>query len=251
MNAGPTAIIAEDEPLLRAEIRQAIASLWPQLEIVAEATDGNEAVRAFELNSPAILFLDVRMPGRSGLDVAAHVGGRAHIVFITAFDQHAMAAFEHGAVDYILKPLSTARLAMTVERVRQRTSTPPVDLGRMVAELRASIVPPRAYLQWLSVAHEDEIRLITVAEVCYLRADKKYTAVVTDQSTYLLTASLKELKERLDPNMFWQIHRSAIVNVGAIETVYRTFRGALEIRLKGRSEVLPVSPAHTYQFRPA
>lgn len=247
---GPGAIIAEDEPLLRAEIRLALNTLWPELEIHAEAADGEESIRAFNRFSPDVVFLDVRMPGMTGLDVGAHIGGRAHIVFITAFDQHAVAAFEYGAIDYILKPLSPARLQVTVQRLQTRLRESPADLGPLVAQLKAAMMIPPTYLQWLSVPHGDEIRIVTVAEVCYLRADNKYTAVVTGNSTFLLSSSLKELRAQLDPNMFWQIHRSVIVNVSAIEAIYRSFRGALEIKLKGRSEILPVSLAHAHRFRP-
>jgi DNA-binding LytR/AlgR family response regulator len=246
----PTAVIAEDEPLLRTEIREALTSLWPDLEVRAEAADGGEAVRAIDLYSPDVVFLDVRMPGMNGLDVAAYVGGRAHIVFITAFDQHAMAAFDHGAVDYLLKPLSMARLTITVQRLQHRLREPPADLGALVTQLRATLPAPAAYLQWLSVSRGDEIHIVTVAEVCYLRADHKYTSVATDKSTFLLNSSLKEMKERLDPTRFWQIHRSIIVNVAAIEVIYRSFRGSLEVKLKDRSEILPVSQAHAHRFRP-
>jgi DNA-binding LytR/AlgR family response regulator len=245
-----SAIIAEDEPLLRTEIREALRSLWPDLVIAAEAADGLEAIQAADRFAPEIVFLDIQMPGVSGLDVAAHVSGRAHVVFISAFDQHALAAFERGAIDYILKPISTARLKLAVERLLTRLRHPPVDLQELVALLRSRTVSEPQYLKWLSVPDGSELRIVTAAEVCYLRADNKYTTVVTRNATFLLNSSLKQMKEKLDPAIFWQIHRSIIVNISAIDTIYRSFRGSLEVKLKERTETLPVSSANAYLFKP-
>ena len=245
-----SAIIAEDEPLLRMEIREALRSLWPDLVIAAEAADGLEAIQAADRFAPEIVFLDIQMPGVSGLDVAAHVSGRAHVVFISAFDQHALAAFERGAIDYILKPISAARMKLTVERLQARLRDAPVDLQSLVALLRGAGSGEPQYLKWLSVPHGSELRIVTAAEVCYLRADNKYTTVATRNATFLLNSTLKQMKERLDPAMFWQIHRSIIVNVSAIDTLYRSFRGSLEVKLKERSEILPVSAAHAHHFKP-
>ncbi|HEX3846335.1 MAG TPA: LytTR family DNA-binding domain-containing protein [Steroidobacteraceae bacterium] len=247
----PTAIIAEDEPLLRAEIRETLRTLWPELVIGAEAADGLEAIQAVERLSPDIVFLDIQMPGATGLDVAAYVSGKAHVVFISAFDQHALAAFERGAFDYILKPLSMARLELTVNRLRERLRLPPAELQDLLALLREAGAGEHKYVKWLSVPQGTDLRIVTVAEVCYLRSDQKYTALATRSATYLLNSSLKEMREKLDPAMFWQIHRGIIVNVGAIDTIYRTFRGTLEVKLKERTEVLPVSTAHAHLFRPA
>jgi DNA-binding LytR/AlgR family response regulator len=245
-----SAIIAEDEPLLRTEIREALRSLWPDLVIAAEAADGLEAIQAADRFAPEIVFLDIQMPGVSGLDVAAHVSGRAHVVFISAFDQHALAAFERGAIDYILKPISAARMKLTVERLQARLRDAPVDLQSLVALLRGAGTGEPQYLKWLSVPHGSELRIVTAAEVCYLRADNKYTTVATRNATFLLNSTLKQMKERLDPAMFWQIHRSIIVNVSSIDTLYRSFRGTLEVKLKERSEILPVSAAHAHHFKP-
>jgi DNA-binding LytR/AlgR family response regulator len=249
-----TAIIAEDEPLLRTEIREALKELWPELDVLAEAADGIEAIRAIDQMKPDIVFLDIQMPGLTGLDVAAHVSGRAHVVFISAFDQHALAAFERGAIDYILKPIALARLKLAVERLQPRLRSPPLDLEELLAALRNRAVGDPQYLKWLSVpsgSDGSEIRIVTAGEVCYLRADHKYTTVVTRDASFLLTSSLKQMKEKLDPGLFWQIHRSIIVNVSAIDTVYRSFRGSLEIKLKGRAEILPVSSANAHMFKPA
>jgi DNA-binding LytR/AlgR family response regulator len=245
-----TAVIAEDEPLLRLEIRESLRTLWPDLLICAEAADGPEAIQAVDRLAPDIIFLDIQMPGATGLEVAAHVSGKVHVVFISAFDQHALAAFERGAIDYILKPISTARLKLAVERLQTRLRHPPLDLQQLVALLQGRGAAEPQYLKWLSVPHGAELRIVTAAEVCYLRADNKYTTVVTRNATFLLNSTLRQLKEKLDPALFWQIHRSIIVNVSAIDTIYRSFRGSLEVKLKERTEILPVSSANAHLFKP-
>jgi DNA-binding LytR/AlgR family response regulator len=245
----PTAVIAEDEPLLRGELRDLLASLWPELSISAEASDGTETLRALEEFAPQVLFLDIQMPGLNGLEVAQYASGKAHVVFITAHDQYAIAAFEHGALDYILKPISAARLAVAVDRVRERLRAAPADL-QGIAELLRGVRPAEPeYLRWITVPHGHEMRFLTTDEVCYLRADDKYASVVTANAEFLLSSSLKQMKQKLDPRVFWQIHRGIIVNASAIHSVHRTFRGALEVRLKSRPEILPVSAAHASLFK--
>jgi DNA-binding LytR/AlgR family response regulator len=245
----PTAVIAEDEPLVRAEIRDTLFALWPELLICAEAGDGLETLAVLRRFNPDILFLDIQMPGLSGLEVAQRVNGRAHVVFISAFDRYAIAAFEQGALDYILKPVGVERMKLTVERLRARLPDPPTVLAG-IADLLKNLSPPESpYLKWLTVPHGSDLRVIAVTEICYLRADSKYTTLATREGTFLMNATLKQMKETLDPNMFWQIHRSVVVNVGAIDTIFRTFRGGLEIKLKERSELLPVSAAHAHLFR--
>jgi DNA-binding LytR/AlgR family response regulator len=223
--------------------------LWPDLQILAEAGDGIEALQAFDRCRPDIAFLDIQMPGVSGLDVASSIGGRAHVVFISAYDQHAVAAFERGAIDYILKPLALERLKLTVDRLQARSLNPPSDLRSLIAQIKAEMNGAQQYLRWFSVPHGSQISIVTAAEVCYLRADHKYTSVATRSGTFLLTTSLKQLKERLDPDVFWQIHRGVIVNVSAIDTIYRSYRGSLEVKLKERTEILPVSAAYARQFK--
>lgn len=245
----PTAILAEDEPLVRGEIRDSLQALWPELIIDAEVGDGIEALAAVQRIAPDIVFLDIQMPGVNGLEVAQRVSGRAHVVFITAFDQYAISAFEQGAIDYVLKPISMPRLKVTVERLKRRLSTPPADLSAIAEVLRQLAPPEPSYLNWLTVPHGSELRVIAATEICYLRADNKYTTLATRQGTFLLNATLKQMKARLDPQMFWQIHRSVVVNVSAIDVIYRSFRGALEVKLKDRSELLPVSAAHTHLFK--
>lgn len=244
-----SAIIAEDEPLVRTEIRDMLSALWPELVICAEVGDGVAAIAALERFAPNIFFLDIQMPGLNGLEVAQRLSGKAHVVFISAFDQYAIAAFEHGALDYVLKPLSVSRMKVTVERLQARLSDPPADLSE-IAQLLKNLAPPESrYLKWLTVPHGGELRVIAVTEICYLQADNKYTTLATPQGTFLVTVTLKQMKEKLDPQLFWQIHRSVVVNVGAIDTIYRTFRGGLEVKLKERGELLPVSAAYAHLFR--
>lgn len=248
MNA-PSAMIAEDEPLLMAEIRDALRMLWPQLRIAAEVGDGVEAIEALDRLAPDILFLDIQMPGASGIDVARHASGKAHVVFITAFDDYALQAFEQGALDYILKPITTGRMKLTVERLQQRLRDPPADLRGLTDLLKNALQGEPRHLKWLTVPKGNDLHVVAVADIAYLRADNKYTTIATRASSFLCASSLKEMKDKLDPNMFWQIHRSVIVNVRAIETIYRSFRGALEIKLKERDELLPVSAAYAHLFK--
>lgn len=245
----PSAVIAEDEPLIRGEIRDTLAALWPELKIMAEVGDGADALACVERFKPDAVFLDIQMPGLNGLEVAQRLSGAAHVVFITAFDRYAIAAFEQGALDYVLKPISTQRMQIAVERLRTRLTDTPADLSR-IADLLKDIVPPESkYLKWLTVPHGSELRVLAVEEISYLRADHKYTTVVTPHGSFLMNSSLRQMKEKLDPQLFWQIHRSVVVNVGAIDRIYRTFRGALEVKLKDRGELLPVSAAHAHLFR--
>jgi DNA-binding LytR/AlgR family response regulator len=244
-----TAVIAEDEPLLRAELRALLGSLWPELVICAETADGLATLKALERYSPHVLFLDIQMPEMSGLEVAQHASGRAHVVFITAYDQYALQAFERGALDYLQKPISAERLTMTVARVKERLRLPPADLHG-VAELLRNLAPREPqYLKWLTVPRGEELRLVTAEEICYLRAEDKYTTVVTTDAEFLLNSTLKQMREKLDPRLFWRIHRSIVVNVGAIQAVHRSFRGGMEIKLKKRSELLPVSAANAHLFK--
>jgi DNA-binding LytR/AlgR family response regulator len=247
----PTAVIAEDEPLLREEIRNTLAELWPELTICAEAADGLQAIEALDNFQPHILFLDIQMPGRNGLEVARHASGKAHVVFITAYDVYAVQAFEEGALDYVLKPISPERMKLTVQRLQERMREPPADLSHLADLLKTIVKPEAQYLKWLTVPHASELRVVAVSEILYLQADNKYTTIATRSSSFLLNSSLKEMQSKLDPAVFWQIHRSTVVNISAIDTIYRSFRGALEIKLKDRSELLPVSAAHAHRFKHA
>src|SRR5882672_7828393 len=177
----PTAVIAEDEPLLRAELRETLAALWPELEVVAEAEDGLQAMRALLSHQPQLLFLDIEMPGMTGLQVAAQASRKCHVVFVTAYDKYAVAAFEQGAVDYVLKPFTAARLALTVARLKERLLSPPPDLSELVVRL-SGIANQGSFLRWINASVGRGIKLITVDEICYFQADNKYTLVVTPQS---------------------------------------------------------------------
>ena len=245
----PRAIIAEDEEVLRDQLREQLSSLWPELRIIAEAEDGVAALRAFEADTPDILFLDIQMPGLSGLEVAHHASGRCHVVFVTAYDKYAIAAFEEGAVDYVLKPFSPARLATTIARLKQRMGGTPATLEHLLQKLTEALNTERGHLRWITAWLGNDVRLITVEEVAYFRADSKYTVVVTPDAETLIRKSIKELADELDPDLFWQIHRSTLVNVGAIAGVHRDFKGRLRVRLKERKETLAVSEPYTHQFR--
>ena len=245
----PTALIAEDEPLLAEELSDALGRLWPELTIVAQARDGIEAIRMVEDHSPDVVFLDIQMPGMTGLDVAKQLGARAHIVFVTAFDQHAIAAFEHGAVDYVLKPVAVPRLATAVSRVKERLGRSPQDLSGLLRDLAAQRSDGRTYLRWVNASVGQTIKLITVEEICYFKADSKYTLVVTASGESLIKKPIKELSDELDPAQFWQIHRSTLVNVNFVAGVSRDFRGHLQVKLKQRNESLPVSESYTHLFR--
>ena len=245
----PTAIIAEDEPLLRGELKDALASLWPEAEIKAEAENGIQAIRALETHAPDVLFLDIQMPGMSGIDVARVASGRCHVVFVTAYDDYAVAAFEQGAVDYVMKPFSAARLATAVARVRERMKSTPANLEALLKTLTERGRQAAQFLRWITVAEGRTVRLITVDEVCYFRADNKYTMVVTASSQSLINKTIKELVDQLDPEVFLQIHRGTVINVNAIAAVHRDLHGRLEIRLKQRQETLQVSASFAHLFK--
>jgi DNA-binding LytR/AlgR family response regulator len=242
------AIIAEDEPLLRDELKQLLATVWPELRIVAQADDGIEALHALEQHRPQVLFLDIQMPGLSGLEVAKAASGRAHVVFVTAYDQYAVAAFEQGAIDYVMKPFNIARLASAVTRLKERLDATPADLDGLLRAL-AEAAPKRPRLRWINASQGQTVRLITAEEVCYFKADSKYTLVVTADGEALIRKSIKELIDELDPELFWPIHRGVVVNANAISALHRKLNGQLEVRLKARAETLPVSDAYAYRFR--
>lgn len=246
--SAPSAILAEDEPVLREELRQHLRELWPALRILGEAGNGIEALDLIERHTPDVLFLDIEMPQLSGLDVAQQAQGRCHIAFVTAYDTHAVAAFEAGAVDYVLKPLERRRLKLAVERLQQRLGSVPPNLDVLLRELTRGTAP-RKYLRWINAAVGRSLQLITVDEVIYFQADTKYTRVVTPTQEALIRKSLAELQAELDPANFWQIHRSTVVNVSAIAGVSRDLRGRLSVTLKQRDERLSVSESHQHLFK--
>lgn len=244
----PRALIAEDEPRLREQLAERLARLWPELELVATVGDGYNALRALEQHRPNILFLDIQMPGLSGLEVARCASSYCHIVFITAYDEYAVAAFEQGAVDYVLKPFTAARLAIAVGRLKDRLLLPPADLSEVLSRL-SGIANQGSYLRWINASVGKVVKLITVDEICYFQADNKYTLVVTPQSESLIQKTVKDLVDELDPQVFWQIHRATVVNVNAIAEVQRNVRGRVAVRLRQRQESLAVSDAYVHLFR--
>jgi len=245
----PRAVIAEDESLLRDQLRELLAAAWPELDIVALAEDGRQAIRALEDQKPDVLFLDIQMPEATGLEVARLASGRCHVVFVTAYDQYAVAAFEEGAVDYVMKPLSGARIAIAVQRVKERLKATPANLTGLLDNLAD---PPRRtghYLRWINASHGEDVQLITIEEVKYFQSDTKYTRVVAARREGLIRKSIKELVEELDPSIFWQMHRATIVNLNAVESVGRDMNGHVVLRLKERPEVLQVSQPYAHLFR--
>jgi DNA-binding LytR/AlgR family response regulator len=243
------AVIAEDEAVLRRELKDTLATVWPELVVCAEAEDGIEAMHAMSAHTPDVLFLDIQMPGMDGLEVAQQASGKCHVVFVTAYDKYAVAAFEQGAVDYVMKPFSAARLATTVARLKAKVASAPANLDGILSALAAKLEENKEYLRWITASQGQNLRLITVDEICYFQADNKYTLVVTADTQTLIRRPIKELVDEVDPKMFWQIHRSTLVNVSAIAGVNRDFKGHLHVRLKQRKETLPVSESYVHLFK--
>ena len=246
----PTAIVAEDEPILRTQLEGKLRKLWPELEIIASVGDGDAALEALEDRTPDFMFLDIQMPEMTGVEVARLVGGRAHVVFVTAYDQYAIQAFETGAVDYVLKPATDERLAVTIERLKAKLATPPTDLnavlGRIAEQLGGG---KREKLQWIKATVGQNLRLIPVSEVLFFQSDEKYTRVVLAEGEALIKTPIRELIDGLDPEVFWQIHRSTLVNANAIAGVTRDFRGQAHVKIKGKDESLVVSRIYSHLFK--
>ena len=247
MNA--RAIIAEDEPVLRAGLESLLAAVLPDLEIIGVAENGLQASRLLEQLQPQVLFLDIQMPGLSGLEVGRAASGRCHVVFVTAYDQYAVAAFEEGAVDYVMKPFNAARMTTACNRVKERLNAAPANLDSLLERLAERAARNRSYLRWINVETGAKVRLVTVEEICYFQADIKYTRLVTAEYESLIRTPLRELLIELDPSVFWQIHRSTIVNVSAISEVARDMHGRLRLHLKARKETLLVSQPYAHLFR--
>jgi DNA-binding LytR/AlgR family response regulator len=250
----PTAIIADDERLMREQLRTRLTEVWPDLQILAEAKNGEEAVTAVNDHHPDLAFLDIRMPGMTGIEAARHIGDACHVVFITAYNEYAVDAFEHGAVDYVLKPAEADRLAITVARLKKRLGSKPSDLGDLLSKLSARLESPggaarRSYLQWIQASVGQQLRLIPAAEILFFTSDEKYTRVQTESFEALIRKPIRELIDELDPEQFWQIHRGTIVNAKAIAGVTRDFRGRQLVLIKGHTEKLEVSRNYTHLFK--
>jgi DNA-binding LytR/AlgR family response regulator len=241
-----TALIADDEPLLRERLRSLLAQLWPELVVVADARNGPEALELFDVHQPRIVFLDVHMPGLDGIETARALGRKAQLVFITAHERYALQAFEQGALDYLVKPIDPARLADTVQRLQGQLTRPAEPNAASLWQQRS---PVRAWLQWIKASVGNSVRLIPVDQVAYLRADGKYTLVAWDDGEALIRKSIRELAEELDPERFVQTHRSVIVNLHCVSEVVRGMNETAEVHLRGRTEVLQVSRSYLHHFR--
>ena len=245
-----TAVIAEDERLQRQELRSLLAELWPELAIVAECDDGLEALQALARHRPQVLFLDIRMPGVSGLEVARAAGANCQVIFVTAYEEYALRAFDEGAVDYLLKPVARERLERALERTRARlASGATVDMAALLDLVQARLAPGRTGIKWITAGVGNTMKMFSIEEVLFFQAQEKYTRVVTADSEGHIRTPLKDLLPSLDPETFWQVHRSAIVRVGAIRAVEKGDDGKLRLSLRGHAEVLPVSSAFQYRFR--
>lgn len=254
----PTALIADDEPLLRNSLARMLAIAWPELQVVAQARNGREAVEQFEALQPHLCFLDVHMPGLSGIDAARLIERRAHIVFVTAFDQYAVQAFEQGAIDYLVKPIEASRLADTVARLQERlrASQPVRDSDALLAQIAAALNKDKAAapLRWIRASVGPSLRLIPVDAIEFLRSDEKYTLVAWRDdhgkpAEALVRTPLKELLAQLDPQQFAQVHRAVVVNLRAISHVVRGDNETAEIHLKQRADTLPVSRTYLHLFK--
>ncbi|MGK5052224.1 LytR/AlgR family response regulator transcription factor [Janthinobacterium sp. RB2P8] len=250
-----TALIADDEPLLRERLRSHLATLWPQLRVIGDARNGTEALELFELHQPDIVFLDIRMPGMDGIATARALARRAHLVFVTAYDQYALQAFEQGAIDYLVKPVDPLRLADTVQRLQERLASPlaagnglDAVLDQLASRLSQRAALP-AWLQWIKASVGSSVRLIPVEQVRYLRAEEKYTLVAWEEGEALIRTSIKELGEQLDPGRFVQTHRSVIVNLAYVGAVTRGVNETAQLQLRGSSVTLPVSRSYLHHFR--
>jgi DNA-binding LytR/AlgR family response regulator len=269
--AGPTAVIADDERLMREQLRTRLAEVWPELRIVAEARNGQEAVDLVAQHRPDLVFLDIRMPGLTGVEAARRIAQLdaepgwpddrplPEIVFITAYDQYAVEAFEQGVADYVLKPAERERLQVTVQRLKARLARreggdangapPAAPLQQLLHRLAAQMGQPKTYLKWIQAGVGETIRMIPVDDVLFFISDEKYTRVQTAQFEALIRKPIKELVDELDPEVFWQIHRSTLVNTRHIAGVSRDFRGRQLVTVHGSDEKLEVSRSYTGLFK--
>jgi DNA-binding LytR/AlgR family response regulator len=257
MTTQPTALLAEDEPLLRESLEQQLALVWPDLKVVGRARNGREAIDQFEALRPAVCFLDVHMPGVTGVEAARHIGPRSHLVFVTAYDQYAVEAFAQGVLDYLVKPVDAGRLAQTAARLQERlrTATSAVNTATLLQQLAATFEQKAAVspLRWIRASVGQTVTLIPVQDVDFLRSDEKYTVVAWHESggitrEAVIRTPLKELVAQLDGSQFAQVHRSVVVNLHSITRVVRGSKETADIHLKGRAEILPVSRSYLHLF---
>ncbi|HZF31682.1 MAG TPA: LytTR family DNA-binding domain-containing protein [Gammaproteobacteria bacterium] len=258
MSAGrPTGLIADDEPLLRDSFERLLAKAWPELDVVARARNGREAIELFETHRPQVCFLDVQMPGKTGVEAAHHIGRRAHIVFVTAYDTYAVEAFRQGVLDYLVKPVEPPRLAEAVARLQERlrAAQPALNTEALLEQLAASLrTPSTAPLRWLRASVGQTVQLIPAEAIDYLRSDQKYTLVAWRDDAgkareAVIRLPLKDVGAQLDASQFVQVHRSVVVNLNAIAHITRGANETADVHLKGRDEVLPVSRNYLHLFR--
>jgi DNA-binding LytR/AlgR family response regulator len=249
----PTAVIADDERLMREQIIARLKDAWPELLIVGEASNGQEAIALVRSLEPDIAFLDISMPGIDGIEAAKALAGQVHVVFVTAHDQYAIRAFEHGAVDYLLKPAEPERVALTCRRLRARLTQAPDPMHDLLAQLSRRLaadgLKPRDYLRWVQASVGANLRMIPTTDILFFRAEDKYTRVQTRGFEALIRKPIKELIDELDPDEFWQIHRATVVRVDAIEQVSRNFRGRQIVQVKGSEVRLEVSRSFNHLFK--
>lgn len=248
-----TALIVDDETPMRDQLRSRLGEVWPELMLTGEAGNGIDAVAMANELRPDIVFLDIRMPGQSGIEAARLLYQRCHIVFVTAYDQYAIDAFEQGAMDYLLKPVSAERLRTTCERLRERLRKSPEDIGGQLAQLTRILEQGAGkkhdYLRWIQAQVGANLRMISTREVLFFQSEDKYTRVQTAQAELLIRKTLKELADELDPGEFWRIHRSTLVRVDAIAEVTRDLRGRQMLKLRNYSAMLEVSRNHAHLFQ--
>jgi DNA-binding LytR/AlgR family response regulator len=246
---------------MRDLLRTRLSQVWPELEIVGEAKNGDEAVQLVSALKPDLTFLDIRMPGKTGMEAARDIGDASQVVFVTAYDQYAVEAFERGAVDYVLKPPEPERLKITVERLKERLAAPASKgasvsaavsdtVTAMLSQLAEKIAAPKPkYLQWIQASIGQDLRMIPVEDILFFRSDEKYTCVQTEKFEALIRKPVRDLADELDPSLFWQIHRATLVNVNAIEGVTRDIRGRHLVLIKGRPDKLEVSRSFLHLFK--
>lgn len=259
----PTAILAEDEPILLAQLKAKLAKLWPELTILAAVEDGRAALDALAAEPPDFIFLDIQMPELTGIEVGKQVAGRAHIVFVTAYDHYAAQAFDTGAVDYVLKPYSDERLTKAIDRLKAKVALPKPNVDALIAALAARMAggalptvgggagaaPAVERLKWIKATIGSTLKLIPVDTVLFFESDEKYTRVVTAEGEALIRTPIKDMIDGLDSEVFWQIHRSTVINANAIEGVTRDFKGEAFVKIKGVNETLKVSRAYSHLFK--
>lgn len=246
----PTAIIVDDEAPMRAQLYRHLKNVWPQLAVVAEASSGVEAIELVTRHKPDIIFLDIRMPGLSGIETAKVLYNQCHIVFVTAYDQYAVQAFDQGAIDYLLKPVDDERLRLTCERLNARLQSQPENIEALLKNLlQFEEGQTPNYLRWIQASVGNSLRMISTQEILFFRADDKYTRVQTEKAEFLIRKPLKELALELDPQEFWRIHRGILVRVDAISEVTRDYRGRQIVHVRNHPEHLEVSRNHSHLFQ--